>query len=497
MISRVAISISEEFQERICRQLERCNNITICGVLDWREKPNASNFCDKGFFWTHDEIVNLHRLDYDPSFSFAHIPPRLLLDLKKYESNFLYMTDRLAFYPRSTSDLSRLYFKFCRVWLRAFLDNNVNALIFFSSPHMGFDFVGYAVAKVLDIDVRIVNRTGLGVSSRITTGIDLWNNDRLDEIKLEKDPVLFDLDGGGDLDLSLSNSIAVNDKVFSQHKSRYAFLRVFFKIILKSLLTDLLRFMQLISSSKKSRKESFRWISGPAMIFTAPAKWFFSIETRSLLNFYKKKCITQIPAKNFVLFAAHFQPERSTNPEGGCYGDHLTAINALLACMPEGMPILYKEHPRSFDVLDMRRRFARNRAYFNTINSCENVYLVDPFFDNAYLIREAAAVATITGSSGWQALQIGKPCLVFGDAWYRRCGACLHVSMMDQVSVSQLLNLCEDQVKQKVEKFIQESSRVFVRAPNSLNLVESSLSNLEYDNLVNNMAFALSKSLSN
>ena len=35
------------------------------------------------------------------------------------------------------------------------------------------------------------------------------------------------------------------------------------------------------------------------------------------------------------------------------------------------------------------------------------------------LIAKSRAVATVTGTAGWEALQMGKPVLCFGFAWYR------------------------------------------------------------------------------
>ena len=54
----------------------------------------------------------------------------------------------------------------------------------------------------------------------------------------------------------------------------------------------------------------------------------------------------------FVYFALHFEPERTTNPDGGFFHDQFLAIIHLRKILPEDVNIFVKEHPSQFKVID-------------------------------------------------------------------------------------------------------------------------------------------------
>lgn len=470
MKKRLLVQVSDDYQAAICRELSRCDDITLCGVLDWRASPDEALVSGGGFLWTHEYMVSLHDVNHVFSCS-PKIPQNFYINISKYEVFFLKMTDRLTYYPRSTAELSALFHGFCIFWLDAFQKYKVDAIIFFSTPHMGFDFVGYAVAVVLGLDIRIINRTGLGVLSRISSGIDLWNDGSSDlPISVESRPV-FHCESGDLEDLSLRNSKAINDLVFAQHGNIKRFIFLLCKFFAKESFKLARIILHRILCQTRTRKQSFQWISGPRPFLVMCEKLFNATRSYFLLRYYKDRCVSQLPDGKFILFAAHFQPERSTIPEGGCFDDHLKAIDVILSLIPSGYFILYKEHPRQFDMFDMRRKFARNKKYYESINAYERVHLASAFWDNADLIEKSSAVATVTGSSGWEALRYGKNCIVFGDAWYRQCEACLHVSELDSSSLLHHLEMGKDEINQKVEKFCIDAPKNFVGAPHSAKLL--------------------------
>lgn len=494
MKKRLLVQVSDDYQAEICRELSRCDDIALCGVLDWRVSPDETLVSDGGFLWTYEYMVSLHDVNHVFSCS-PKIPQNFYINISKYEIFFLKMTDRLAYYPRSTAELSSLFHGFCIFWLDVFQKNKVDAIIFFSTPHIGFDFVGYAVAEVLGLDIRIINRTGFGVLSRMSSGIDLWNDGPGNlPISLESSPVCY-CNSGDIEDLSLRNSKAINDRVLTQHGNIKRFMFLLFKCFAKESFQIARIILHRIMRKNRTRKQSFQWISGPRPFLMMFEKLLNATRSYFLLRYYKGRCASPLPDGKYILFAAHFQPERSTMPEGGCFDDHLKAIDVILSLIPSGYFILYKEHPRQFNMLDMRRKFARNKKYYESIDAYEQVHLVNPFWDNAELIAKSSAVATVTGSSGWEALRYGKSCIVFGDAWYRQCEACLHVSELDSSSLLRHLEMSKDEINKKVEKFLIDASKSYIGAPNSARFLPDRSNQLVIGEYVKIMSNALRFSL--
>jgi hypothetical protein len=113
----------------------------------------------------------------------------------------------------------------------------------------------------------------------------------------------------------------------------------------------------------------------------------------------------------YVYFPLHLQPEMTTSSLGGYYVDQMLAIERLSRKLPEGMRILVKENPK-------QNEYQRPVNFYRRLQALDNVVLV-PIEMNTYdLIRDCAFVATVTGAAGWEAINLGKPALVFGKAWY-------------------------------------------------------------------------------
>ena len=142
-----------------------------------------------------------------------------------------------------------------------------------------------------------------------------------------------------------------------------------------------------------------------------------------LFNLYNK--ISEKPNLDikYIYFALHFQPERSTQPEGTFFENQLLAIRLLHSNLPKDYMIYVKEHPRQFDnsTPDLRKVHSRNPDFYTQIKKLNNVKLINIDYNSAELINNASIVATITGSSGWQALKTGKPIFLFGYPWYSSC----------------------------------------------------------------------------
>jgi hypothetical protein len=114
----------------------------------------------------------------------------------------------------------------------------------------------------------------------------------------------------------------------------------------------------------------------------------------------------------YVYFPLHLQPEATTLPLGGAYEDQILVVDSLIRALPEGWRVVIKENPK-------QRFDKREAALYHRIRSLPEVHLVGRDADSFDLLEGSKAVATITGTAGWEALCAGKPVLTFGNAFYR------------------------------------------------------------------------------
>jgi hypothetical protein len=119
------------------------------------------------------------------------------------------------------------------------------------------------------------------------------------------------------------------------------------------------------------------------------------------------------PGERYVLFPIHFQPEASTLVQAPYYLDQAALIADISKSLPVGYRLYVKEH--------VSNRGRRPLAFYEQLRETFGVRLLGPDEDTWSLIRDAAAVAVITGTVGWEALLFGKAVVTFGDVFYNEC----------------------------------------------------------------------------
>ena len=70
---------------------------------------------------------------------------------------------------------------------------------------------------------------------------------------------------------------------------------------------------------------------------------------------------------------------------------------------------------------------SRHQRFYKNISQYKNVRLVSVTMNNFFLIDSSKAVATLTGTSGFEAINRGVPCLAFGFPWYMYADGCFSV----------------------------------------------------------------------
>jgi hypothetical protein len=141
---------------------------------------------------------------------------------------------------------------------------------------------------------------------------------------------------------------------------------------------------------------------------------------RKLLKQYRDLQRAPDLSANFIFIPLHYQPEASTSPLGGAFLDQLLMIRLLASHLPEGWKIYVKEHRTTFDPW-LRGHFARDLEYYREIVEIPGAQIVPMEISSFDLIDRARAVATVTGTAGWEAVARGVPTMVFGNAWYKNC----------------------------------------------------------------------------
>ena len=128
----------------------------------------------------------------------------------------------------------------------------------------------------------------------------------------------------------------------------------------------------------------------------------------------------------YVYLPLHLQPEATTLPLGGVHVDQLLAVESLIRTLPDGWLVVVKENPK-------QRFEKRDASFYRRLAQIDRVRLVGRDVNSFDLMQGSRAVATITGSAGWEALCSGKPTLTFGNAFYRNAPGSVAVEGLDSL----------------------------------------------------------------
>ncbi len=112
----------------------------------------------------------------------------------------------------------------------------------------------------------------------------------------------------------------------------------------------------------------------------------------------------------FAFFPLHFEPEVSLQVFGRPYQNQIELVRTLAASLPAKMNLFVKEHPRS--------RGFRPLGYYRKLLQIPNVRMVDTSLPTHLVVRYAALVAVISGSTGLEAAICGQPVITFGTPVY-------------------------------------------------------------------------------
>ena len=115
--------------------------------------------------------------------------------------------------------------------------------------------------------------------------------------------------------------------------------------------------------------------------------------------------------QKFIYFALQLQPEMTTSAIGQKYRDQVLAIEDLARILPPDIKIYVKENPKQMG-------FARGPMYFHRLSQIKAVEMMPSYSNTHSLTGAAVAVATITGTVGWEALCKKKRVICFGQPWY-------------------------------------------------------------------------------
>jgi hypothetical protein len=127
-----------------------------------------------------------------------------------------------------------------------------------------------------------------------------------------------------------------------------------------------------------------------------------------------KKLYRPLPNTPFVYYPFHVPADMALTLRSPEYLDQVAIIDFLLRTIPDTHVLVAKEHPAQIGAIAAGRLFELARRF-------DNFVLLPPQTNNYAVLGRADAIVSVNSKSGAEAVLLGKPVVVMGDAFYRSC----------------------------------------------------------------------------
>ena len=139
-----------------------------------------------------------------------------------------------------------------------------------------------------------------------------------------------------------------------------------------------------------------------------------------------KKLYRPMPETPFVYYPLHVPADMALTLRSPEYLDQVATIDFLLRTLPDTHVLVVKEHPAQIGAISAGRLFELDRRF-------DNFVLLPPQTNNYAVLGRADAVVSVNSKSGAEAVLLGKPVVVMGDAFYRSCPLVFAVNRLSDV----------------------------------------------------------------
>ena len=312
----------------------------------------------------------------------------------------------------SIDERKQVYYNMLGYWYAVLLRFKPDALIFPAPPHSVYDYLTYTLAHALGIRTILFDCTIIGDRYIWMTDFRKGSEAICHALKcLEREcitPQDLSEEMRGYYERSRSSSDPYIPPYVAEDKKKYSYMNVLLlrgRLVLRSI------------AERSFLKKTFLFV----------LKVFGE-------NIHKEyRCVSRVPdlSEPFVYVPLNYQPECTTSPQGDIFVVQTLMLETLSAALPAGWRLYVKEHPGQWGPRGLNFSSSRYKGYYRRIAHIRGVTLVPVDTKSSVLIARSRAVATVSGTAGFEAILRQKPAIIFGHPWYQNAPALLRADSVE------------------------------------------------------------------
>jgi hypothetical protein len=432
----------ENFQLQIASFFLQSQRVNHLYLTYFEQEPNFNQFCKQATYLNYEKAL---WADYSVDWNqLVPLDSNIVSQMAHCETIFLKMMDRCESRGfLSYSQRKSLYLKHLRYWNHIISQGKLDLYIGANIPHEGYDYVTYCLCKFYKTKTLIFFQGPIEDTVFLTEDWQAWN-----EIKNAHHNLII----SDKLEIEANAKSIILTSRFQSHyedqiekgKDPIPFYMNSKPLTLKQKAKGFLNFLkninlQLSIDQTKGRIKSI-------------IKERLFDKKHNIFKEYEK--LSQLPdfSKKYIYVALHYQPECTTSPMADIFVEQILIVQILSSVLPEDVYLYVKDHP-------MQEKVGRDREFYQELKQVKNVYLIPRDFNSFRILENSIAVATATGTVGWEALFRNKPVLMFGFNFYQHAPNVFHIQNIEQcrAAIHKILEISEN-------KFDLIQTRLFLKA---------------------------------
>lgn len=334
----------------------------ICYIIGEHLEKEVKNRFPESIFHSIKYILK-NKIPSDcKEFQTAKLDKTILMDMAPYEIIFLKMMDRMDWDKKFTYTKRIHYYHSQLMYWKGVIDRfRPDIVLFRTVPHRGYDYLLYALCRILKIKTIMFERTSIpGLLYPVGSFEDgsekirnayreklMSQQSTFSEINLETQAHLIKLSQNHEQAIPFH----LNFKLQNLDRSFFTII----KLIVKDFIKGILKFK---NDPEYIRKSYYKNIG--------------QFRKRPLIIHYSKIARNPDLSKPFIFVALQCEPERQTCPSGGIFGHQYLMIDLLSKCKPKDWKIYVKEHVSQFKSYQNAER-ARTTEFYDMIASMPSV----------------------------------------------------------------------------------------------------------------------------
>lgn len=395
-----------------------------------------------------EKSMNIRRakFNYDELGTPIPVDNMIINTLSQYSFSYLEMMPDATGWNFSFDERKRFYYEVLTYWNTVLIRLKPKICIFFTWPHNQDCLALYLLCKhVYKINVLFLDPVPL-----LNNHFHLVNNS-LEELHKPISEIYLS-------DAKLEPSVKVRkylDSIRGEDvKSPDYILQIYNDNnhnLIQFCIKQLYIFYKQLIKGKAFKKGDFDWKINKKPFYLPQSQMNYfdhlmfnlriAVNNRKLVRYYLPRCIKPEFNRKYLFFAAPYQPEAVTASNSMAYEDIFLVLDILSKVIPDDWCIYYKEHPATF-VESFRGSLKKDKYFYDRLNDYQNIYMISTDISTFEMIDHCQAVATVSGTVSWEAINRGKPALSFGNAWYMGCKSIFPINTYEDAiaAISEIQN---------------------------------------------------------